>query len=85
MKKFNYVVKDELGIHARPAGLLAKTAQQFESKITLENKSKSADAKKIMAILTMGIKCGEDVTLTFEGNDEEKAYNALHKFFSEQL
>ncbi len=85
MKKFNYVVKDELGIHARPAGLLAKTAQQFESKITIEKKGNSSDAKKIMAILTMGIKCGEEVTVIFEGNDEEKAYKELQKFFSEQL
>lgn len=85
MKKFNYVVKDELGIHARPAGLLAKTAQQFESKITIENKGKSSDAKKIMAVLTMGIKCNEEVVVTIEGNDEEKAYKELQKFFSEQF
>ena len=85
MKKFNYVVKDELGIHARPAGLLAKAAQQFESKITIESKGKSSDAKKIMAILTMGIKCGEEVTVLFEGIDEDKACKELQKFFSEQL
>lgn len=85
MKKFNYVIKDQLGIHARPAGLLVKATQQFESKVTIENKGKSTDAKKIMAILTMGIKCGEEVAVTIEGNDEEKAYKELHKFFTEQL
>lgn len=85
MKKFNYVVKDALGIHARPAGLLAKATQPFESKITIENKGKITDAKKIMAILSMGIKCGEEVIVTIEGNDEEKAYIELQKLFTELL
>lgn len=85
MKKFNHVVKDELGIHARPAGLLAKTTQKFEANVTIESKGKKADAKKIMAILSMGIKCGDEVVVTIEGNDEENTYKELQKFFSEHL
>lgn len=46
MKEFNYVIKDELGIHARPAGLLVKTAQGFNSSIALFVKDKEIDAKK---------------------------------------
>ncbi len=85
MKKFNYVIKDALGLHARPAGMLAKAAQQFESKINMENKGKSIDAKKIMMILGAGIKCGEEVAVIIEGSDEDKAYTELHKFFTAQL
>lgn len=85
MKKFNYVIKDSLGIHARPAGLLVKAAQQFESIINIDCKAKRADAKKIMALLSMGIKCNDEVVITIEGNDEEKAFTELQKFFKEQL
>lgn len=85
MKRFNYVINDALGIHARPAGFLIKTAQRYESKITLENKGKSTDAKKILAILSMEIKCGEEVAVTIDGRDEEEAYKELQKFFTEQL
>lgn len=85
MKKFNYVIKDAIGIHARPAGLLAKATQQFESKVTIGSKEKNSDAKKIMAILSMGIECGDEVAVTIEGKDEEQAYKELYKFFSEQL
>jgi len=85
MKKFNYVIKDQIGIHARPAGMLAKATQKFESIVTIASNGKSSDAKKIMSILSMGIKCGDEVTVTIEGNDEAQAYQELYKFFSEQL
>ena len=48
MKEFMYTVKDEQGIHARPAGMLAKEAKKYESKITIYKDEKSAlilDAK----------------------------------------
>ena len=46
MKEFKYVITDELGIHARPAGLLVKEAKQFASTITLACGEKKAAAKK---------------------------------------
>ena len=48
MKSFSYVIKDEIGIHARPAGLLVKEAKNFESTITLECKGKKADRKSVV-------------------------------------
>ena len=47
MVSFNYVIKDEIGIHARPAGMLAKEAKAFESKITLAAKGKEADVTRM--------------------------------------
>ena len=44
MKTFTYTIKDDLGIHARPAGLLVKTAKNFNSEITIENYVKSLNA-----------------------------------------
>ena len=56
MKKFSYKIKDEAGIHARPAGLLVKTAGKFQSEIKLLCGDKSADAKRLFAVMGMGVK-----------------------------
>ena len=85
MVSFNYVIKDEIGIHARPAGMLAKEAKAFESKITLAAKGKEADVTRLMAVMGMGIKCGDEVTVSAEGADEEAAAAALKEFFENNL
>ena len=56
MKSFTYVIQDEVGIHARPAGMLAKKVKGYASKITISGNGKSADAAKLMAVMGMGIK-----------------------------
>ncbi len=85
MKSFNYVVKDALGIHARPAGLLAKEAKNFQSKILLKKDDKEVDVSRLMAIMALGVKCGNQVTVTADGPDEDAAIEAFKKFFEEQL
>ena len=85
MTEFKYVIKDEIGIHARPAGLLVKAAKGFTSKITIECNGKSADARKLMALMSMGVKCGDEVTVTVEGEDETDAAAAMERFFNETL
>lgn len=85
MKNFSYVVNDEVGIHARPAGLLVKEAKKYESKITLSKDGKSADANKLMAVMSLGVKCGQTVEVEINGVDEENAYQGMKKFFEETL
>lgn len=87
MKQFTYTIKDELGIHARPAGLLVKEAKNFkpDTKITITKGEKSADLTKLMNLMSMAVKCGDTVTLTFEGGDEEAAAAAIEKFLNENL
>ena len=85
MRTFEYTITDEVGIHARPAGLLAKKAKEFESAITIERNGKSAAATKLMALMGLGVKCGDTVTVTVEGTDEERAASEMEKFFSENL
>ncbi|MDD3338985.1 MAG: HPr family phosphocarrier protein [Lachnospiraceae bacterium] len=85
MKAFDYVIKDEIGIHARPAGLLVKEAKKFESTITLKANGKSAAATKLMAIMSMGVKSGQTVTVEAEGADEEAASAGMQAFFEENL
>ena len=53
MKSFSYTVKDELGIHARPAGMLVKEVKNFKSKVTLEKDGKVIDATRLMAVMSI--------------------------------
>ena len=85
MKEFKYVVQDELGLHARPAGLLVKEAAKFKSAITLDSGAKKADAKRIMAVTSMGVKQGVEVTVTVDGEDEDAAFEAIKTFFETNL
>ena len=82
MKTFSYTITDEVGIHARPAGLLAKKAKEFESVCTIEKGGKSVNITKLMALMGLGVKQGDTVTVTCEGADEDKASEALKAFFT---
>ena len=77
MKIVEYTIKDALGIHARPAGLLVKEAGKFASKIMI--------AKRIMGVMSLGVKCGDTVKLTIEGEDEETAAAAMQAFLESNL
>ena len=77
MKFINHTVKDENGIHARPAGAVAAAAKKFASEITLSLGEKSANCKKIFAIMGMGIHHGDTIKITIEGPDEEAALIAI--------
>ena len=85
MKTFDYTIKDELGIHARPAGMLAKTAKGFESVITIEKDGKSVNAQKLMMLMGLGVKFGDTVKVTVEGADEEAAAKAVEEFLAKNL
>ena len=83
MKEIKYTITDPLGIHARPAGLIVKMAAGFKSAITLDSGAKKADAKRIMAVMRLGIKQGQEITVTVEGEDEEAAAAAVEAFLKE--
>lgn len=85
MKQFQYTITDPVGIHARPAGLLVKAAKGFQSTITLEKDGKTAAATKLMALMSLGVKQGNTVTVTAEGADEEAAAAAMEQFLKENL
>ena len=85
MKEIKYTIQDALGIHARPAGMLVKVAAGFKSDIAIDNGVKKADAKRIMAVMSMGVKQGQEVTVTADGEDEDAAIATLETFFKENL
>ena len=85
MKSFSYVIKDKIGIHARPAGLLAKEAKNFKSEIIIEKDGKYVNVQRLMQVMGMGIKCGDTVNVKINGIDEEDAARAMESFFSQNL
>ena len=85
MKQFEYVIKDELGVHARPAGLIVKKAKEFESEIIITKADKSANSKKLIALMGLAIKQGDRITVKISGEDEDKAAAEMEKILSEIL
>ncbi len=85
MKSFKYIITDENGIHARPAGLLVKEAKEISSKITLSCNGKSSEASKLIAVMSLGAKKGTEVTVSVEGEDEETVITRLEGFFKANL
>ena len=86
MKTFDYVITDPVGIHARPAGILVKEIKKFAgSTVTITKGEKSVNALKLMALMGMGIKQGDTVTVSVEGGDEEAVAAAIQDFFKNNL
>lgn len=85
MVKFTFVVNDEMGLHARPAGLLVKEAAKCSSKVTLKKGEKTGDAKRIFNIMGLSIKGGEEVEVMVEGEKEQEEATALEAFVAENI
>ena len=85
MKEFSYTITDELGIHARPAGLFVKLAAGFASKVTIGKDGKDVDAKRILGVMSLGAKKGSEVVVKADGEDEDTAIEALSNFLKENL
>lgn len=85
MRTFTYTIKDELGIHARPAGMLAKTAKALDSEITITKGEKTVGAIKLMALMGLGVKCGDTITVTANGGNEDAALEEMKSFLEANL
>ncbi|WP_312642938.1 HPr family phosphocarrier protein [Hydrogenoanaerobacterium sp.] len=85
MKKFEYTIKDALGLHARPAGLLVKCASGYKSAVTLTRGDKSGDAKRLFAVMGLAVKCGDVISIAVDGEDEDAAYQGIKAFCESNL
>lgn len=85
MKSFVYTITDPLGMHARPAGLFVKEAAKFPCKVTIAKDGKEMDAKRILGVMSLGVKEGQTVTVACDGDQEEEAAADLEKFLKENL
>lgn len=86
MKQFDYTIQDPLGIHARPAGMLAKVAKGFgDTVVTVTKGGSTVKASQLMKLMGLGIKNGDTVTVAAEGPAEDAAIEAMRAFFAENL
>lgn len=85
MKEFRYVITDEQGIHARPAGLFVKEAAACECNVTISKEDKEVDAKRILGVMGLGVKKGQEIVLKTDGADEDAAMEKLSAFLKENL
>lgn len=87
MRSFVFAVGDPLGLHARPAGLLVKVAQGFESEATvrLERTDQEVSLKRLLAVMGLGVKGGDRITVTVNGADEAQAVAAMEAWLKEHL
>jgi phosphocarrier protein len=77
MQTFEYTITDPLGIHARPAGMIVTEAKKFASQITISKGEKTADARRLFALMGLSAKAGDTLTVTCVGEDETAAVRAL--------
>lgn len=82
MAEFTYVIKEKEGIHARPAGLLVKAVKAAGCAVTITKGERTVDAAKLMAIMSLGVKKGEEVTVAA---DNEKVLEELKQFFEDNF
>jgi phosphocarrier protein len=83
MQEIKYRIDDEMGLHARPAGLLVKLAAKYKSDIQLGTPAKMVNAKRIIGVMALTMKQGNEMTMTFNGEDEAEAVSAVKAFLEE--
>jgi phosphocarrier protein len=83
MLEAKYRIDDEMGLHARPAGLLVKMAAKYKCDIQLGTPAKMVNAKRIIGVMALTLKQGNEMTMTFDGEDETAAAGAIKAFLEE--
>jgi phosphocarrier protein HPr len=80
-----YTIKNRLGLHARAAALLVKTANKFASEVTIEKDGLEVNGKSIMGILMLAASKGTKITLKVEGRDSVQALQTLGRLIENKF
>ncbi len=83
MKSGEFTIVNETGLHSRPANAFVKLAKEFSSTIRVTNNGTTVEAKSLLKVLKAGIKKGDTITITCEGDDEDTALEELGKYIKE--
>lgn len=82
MVSFDYLIHDAMGLHARPVGLVVKAVNPYkDTKITIHHGERSADAKRMFAVMALQVKQGETIRVTVEGNNEQEIADTIRGIF----
>ncbi len=85
MRTFSVTIENPVGLHARPASVLVKTAKGFVSNITIFKDTKRANATSILSVLSLGANNGSSLVFEITGQDEEEALSTLKQMVEEYL
>ena len=85
MQSRTITVSNKLAVHARPAGLITKTAALFDCSVILDKNGKRIDAKSILAVMTMAAKCGDEITIITNGRNDKEALEAIVALFQSKF
>ncbi len=85
MKSFEYVITDPNGIHARPAGALVNFAKKYDDDIKISKDGKTADAKRLLSVMSLGIKYDDKIKVDICGETEQRTMDDLWNFFGSNL
>lgn len=85
MKTINYIIKDELGLHARPAGKIVKFLKSFSGEVKIGGADKMVDGKRIIGVMSLALKQGDTLIMTFEGEGEETFAEETLNYLQEEL
>jgi phosphotransferase system HPr (HPr) family protein len=79
------IVTHRPGIHARPSLAIVNTVRRFQSEVTIRNGHHAGDAREILQVMSLGVPCGAEVTLSAQGPDAEEAVDALVNLFADNF
>lgn len=85
MQRRTITITNRLGLHARAAAKLVKLAAGFQSRVLVEARQKSADAKSIFSVLLLAAAQNTEIEITVEGPDEEEAIVALCQLIADKF
>ncbi|GLC82438.1 HPr family phosphocarrier protein [Lacrimispora brassicae] len=85
MREFNCTIKDRLGLHARPVSKLVTILEKYNIEVTIIKGDMSAQADHLLALMQLGVKKDDTITVKIEGPDEENAEKEIKTFFHKNL
>ena len=80
-----FVIKNKLGLHARPAKLFVETTSQFDSEVIVIQNGLEVNGKSIMGIMMLAAEGGSEITLRVDGDDEEELLEAIGKLIDDKF
>ena len=81
----NFKIKNKLGLHARPAALLAQTVAKFQSKVAIIKNGQEVDGDSILGIMMLAAEFGSDITVIVNGKDEKEAIEKIEELFAKKF
>jgi len=85
MIRKNFRINNKLGLHARPAALLAQSAGKFESKVSVIKDGQEVDGDSILGIMMLAAEYGSEITVIVKGQDEKEAMKKIEELFSRKF